>query len=47
MVSAMSLWMPILVSAVVVFIVSSIIHMADGFVYALATAVVFGWLWPA
>ena len=46
-VSAMSLWMPILVSAVVVFIVSSIIHMADGFVYALATAVVFGWLWPA
>ena len=65
MVSIISLWLPILLSAVAVFIASSVIHMvlkyhnsdfkkipaedevmADGFIYALLTAGIFGWLWP-
>ena len=43
MVPLLSLVIPILVSAVVVFVVRS---MFDGLIYGLLTAGVFGWLWP-
>jgi hypothetical protein len=39
----LSLVIPILVSAAVVFVVSS---MFDGLIYGLLTDGVFGWLWP-
>ena len=43
MVPLLSLVIPILVSAVVVFVVSSTF---DGLIYGLLTAGVFDWLWP-
>jgi hypothetical protein len=41
MVSLMSLWAPILLSAVLVFEST-----VDGFVYGLLTGGAFAWLWP-
>jgi hypothetical protein len=43
MVPVMSLAVPILLSAVIVFVVKT---MFDGLVYGLLTAGTFGWLWP-
>ena len=67
MVTIAALWFPILLSAVVVFMVSAAVwmvmphhkfwfglpasvafkHSLDGLAYALLTAGIFGWLWPA
>jgi len=53
MASLASLWLPIVVSAVIVFLASWVVHMflphhRSDFAmrYALLTAGVFGWLWP-
>jgi hypothetical protein len=46
-----ALWVPIVLSAVLVFVVGCIIHplksTIDGLIYGLLTGGRFGWLWPA